>query len=726
MSAMEMTRAPAADNVKKDPEVGGGRILVVDDEETICDTLKALLDLRGYAVETSSRAESALEMLKGGGYDLLVSDIRMPEFDGLRLLKEAKGFDPHLMVIMMTGYGSLESAKLALNHGAFDYLTKPIESEQLLHSVDSALRRRKEELTHSRRIALWQEKHRQLKARISDLNALHHAAVVMASTIDLNELLETIIGLATKVIDAGVGSVMLLDHDAKELRISNAIGIDPKVVANTHLPIGESIAGYVAKQEEPLIVKDVERDPRFRRANRQRYETKSLISAPLKVKERVLGVINLNNKKGGGEFDQQDLKLLVTFANQAAVAIDNARLFDDRKRKIQQLTFLYNVACQLDSTRDIGELFSSIYRGLREIINLDFFYLLVVEQGRGGLVYSYGEDSLKENFEFMREGRISLDGVSSAPEGNADIEGIKRRVRSFFSQELPHLVPPEKILVIPVGAGERLRGLLCLGGYGSPAVSEESEHLLSIITSQAAAFYDRQEGINNVTKLATMGRMVAEISHDLRRPLTNLKGTLQILQKKNRDNPEVEEFCAVAQGEIDRMVQLTREILDFSNPNKYGLVPRDLSQLIDKALGLLEREFTERQIKLSCDYQPGRPEVLVYESEILEATLNILLNAVESVSAGGEIVVTLDKASRPDKGGDFARISVSDTGVGIPPENLDRIFERYFTTKEAGTGLGLAVVERAMTAHGGFAEVESHPGVGTTFRIHLPLERPRP
>lgn len=713
-------------NSKQISEERKGKILVVDDEEKICLSLKALLGIKGYTVETSQKGDSALEMLKRGGYDLLLSDIKMPQFDGLKLLKEAKSFDPNLMVILITGYGSLESAKAAINQGAFDYLTKPIESQELLDSVNSAIKRRKEELSQRQVLALWKEKNRQLKARISDLNALHQAAVVMASTIDLEQLLGTIIGLATKVIGARVGSIMLLDDTGKELRISNAIGIDPEVIRNTRLPLGESIAGYVAKHGEPLIVKDVEKDRRFRRTNRQRYETKSLISAPLLVKERLLGVINLNNKKRGGKFDERDLKLLVTFANQAAIAIDNAQLFDDRQRKIQQLSFLYNIACQLDSSKNIQELFGSIYRGLKEIINLDFFYLLTREKGSRELTYSYGEDSNDDNFDSLRKARISFDSESSAVEQDADIDEMKRRVYRFFTEALPLPLSREKILVIPVGAGENLRGLLCLGGYGNPSFSQESEHLLSIITSQAVSFYERQEGINNVTKLATMGKMVAEISHDLKRPLTNLKGSLQILEKRNRDKSEVKEFCSIAQAEIDRMVQLTREILDFSNPKKYGLVSKDLSQLIEKAVALLQRDFAEKKIKLERHYQPDLPEVLVYESEILETILNILLNALESVSVGGKIEIRLEKVDRADKGGSFSQISISDTGVGIPPENIDRIFERYFTTKEDGTGLGLAVVERAMTAHGGFTEVESQPGVGTAFRIYLPLERPRP
>lgn len=713
-------------NSKQISEERKGKILVVDDEEKICRSLKALLAIKGYAVETSQKGDSALEMLKRGGYDLLLSDIKIPQFDGLKLLREAKSFDPHLMVILITGYGSLESAKAAINQGAFDYLTKPIESQELLDSVNSAIKRRKEELSQRQVLALWKEKNWQLKARISDLNALHQAAVVMASTIDLEQLLGTTIGLATKVIGARVGSIMLLDDTGKELHISNAIGIDPEVVKNTRLPLGESIAGYVAKHGEPLIVKDVEEDRRFRRTNRQRYETKSLICAPLLVKERLLGVINLNNKKRGGKFDERDLKLLVTFANQAAIAIDNAQLFDDRQRKIQQLSFLYNIACQLDSSKNIQELFGSIYRGLKEIINLDFFYLLTREKESRELTYSYGEDSNDDNFDFLKKAQISFDSESSTVEQDADIDEMKRRVYGFFTEALPLPLSREKILVIPVGAGENLRGLLCLGGYGNPSFSQESEHLLSIITSQAVSFYERQEGINNVTKLATMGKMVAEISHDLKRPLTNLKGSLQILEKRNRDKSEVKEFCNIAQAEIDRMVQLTREILDFSNPKKYGLVSKDLSQLIEKAVALLQRDFAEKKIKLERHYQPDLPEVLVYESEILETILNILLNALESVSVGGKIEIRLEKVDRADKGGSFSQISISDTGVGIPPENIDRIFERYFTTKEGGTGLGLAVVERAMTAHGGFTEVESQPGVGTAFRIHLPLERPRP
>ena len=149
-----------------------------------------------------------------------------------------------------------------------------------------------------------------------------------------------------------------------------------------------------------------------------------------------------------------------------------------------------------------------------------------------------------------------------------------------------------------------------------------------------------------------------------------------------------------------------------------GLAPKNLADLVRRALKLIEGDLAKKNIRLEFSAPDDLPRVLVNENEIVELILNMVLNALESIPDGKRISIALLPV---EKGVEkCVRLTVSDEGAGIEPENLSRIFERYFTTKDSGTGLGLAIVDRIVKAHGGKIEVDSTPGVGTTFKIDFP------
>jgi signal transduction histidine kinase len=215
-----------------------------------------------------------------------------------------------------------------------------------------------------------------------------------------------------------------------------------------------------------------------------------------------------------------------------------------------------------------------------------------------------------------------------------------------------------------------------------------------------------------------MGNMMTEITHDLKKPLTNLRGGLQILRDKWRELGDKPAVLASLEQEAMRLSEMVKELLDFSNPRKYERQPKNLSDLIRRALKLVEGDLQKKKIRLELALPEGLPRVLVNENEIVEMVLNIVLNALESLPQGKRLSLTLAPMSVGEE--KFVRMTVSDEGGGIAPENLSRIFERYFTTKDSGTGLGLAIVDRIVKAHGGKIDVESTLGVGTRFTIDFP------
>ncbi len=690
-----------------------GKILVVDDEVRMCESLKTLLSAVGYEVATAHEGEKAIEKINRDDFDLVITDIRMPRFDGLDILKAAHTKDQDAPVILMTAFASLDSAVHAINQGAYDYLMKPIDFPDLKLAVKRGLEKRRSDQARSRLLAELKDKNLELKRKVAELDALYQAGKSLSSTENLDVLLNKIVSLATEVIGAKAGSIMLIQISENILTIKSSIGLDQDIVEHTKLELGKSIAGHVAQKGAPLIIEDIEKDKKFKRLSKKHYATKSLLCVPLKIKEKILGVINLSDKITGAPFSQDDLRLLTTFASQAAIAIDDAHHFEQSKKKIGELSILYEIASTLSTLESFEKILDFIFERVKEIAGVDFalWFEWSEKENQLNLTFCQGLEQEKRDLQIPLEKRQILDSDKL----NAR---IKERLKPD-SDLSPYL---DSATSFPIIAEGTLHGVLSVGSRRHLTISQDQKALISIISSQAASLYERQRSMLNATRLLTMGNMVSEITHDLKKPLTNIKGTLHLLREKWSDAEAKEEFFDTVEQEIYRLNELAKEIVNFSNPNKYELEKKDIRLTLDRALNLVKRDLDARKINLKRDYQEVRP-IFVNENEIMEVLLNIILNSVEAMSEGGELRVSLKSHREPKKKSQFVQIGIADTGCGIGEENLGRIFDRYFTTKKEGTGLGLAVVERIVKAHGGFVSVKSKPGKGTSFLVNLSAEK---
>lgn len=176
--------------------------------------------------------------------------------------------------------------------------------------------------------------------RYEELSVLYDSSETIVSVMELNEVSRRILVKARDLLDVDNASLMLLDPDTRTLRIQDAIGLERDVVASIQLNLGEEISGWVAKEGKPLLIEDIESHPLFKKVNQERYINRSLLSVPLKIKDRVIGVLNVNNKRSGGVFKSGDLKLLSALASLAAISIENAHTY--KNAITDRLTRLYN------------------------------------------------------------------------------------------------------------------------------------------------------------------------------------------------------------------------------------------------------------------------------------------------------------------------------------------------------------------------------------------------
>jgi signal transduction histidine kinase len=221
-----------------------------------------------------------------------------------------------------------------------------------------------------------------------------------------------------------------------------------------------------------------------------------------------------------------------------------------------------------------------------------------------------------------------------------------------------------------------------------------------------------------------MGEMISEIAHDLRHPITTIKGALQNLENKWYEDSFRKKSLEVVNGSVFRLNELVKELLAFSNPNRFPVKTVDINQTIQKVLELTRNDLLRHKINLVQEIGMV-PPVQINEERIKEAFLNIIVNAIDSMENGGDLKISTSVIQREDHVNkrEYVRVAFSDTGAGIDPAIKTKIFEHFFSTKESGTGLGLAVVNRVIKTHDGFIELESDKGKGATFFIHLPINK---
>ena len=216
-------------------------------------------------------------------------------------------------------------------------------------------------------------------------------------------------------------------------------------------------------------------------------------------------------------------------------------------------------------------------------------------------------------------------------------------------------------------------------------------------------------------RLASLGSLAAGVAHEIRNPLSSIKGFATYFKERYRDNPDDSQTADIMVQEVDRLNRVIGQLLDYARPMTMNRRETAIQTVIQHALRMIESQAREKGVVIQTELQADVAAVLIDPDRIKQVFLNLYLNAIGAMEGGGILSVAL--LSMTDR---RIRIEVRDTGVGIDPKDLDRIFDPYFTTKSSGTGLGLAIVQKIIEAHRGEIQVASTPGLGTTVSVILP------
>lgn len=288
------------------------KILIIDDEESIRQLCTAVLTSEDYQVTCASNGIEGLKMVGYESFDLILTDIMMPGMGGLQFIITLREIDAEIPIVVITGHGTVETAIESLRLGVQGFLMKPFTIKEFKDSVHDAFIKSR----------LMKE-----NIRLRALMPLFETAKMIMSQMDLDQLLSTIVDTAIRGTKADRGSLMLIDEKRGELRVAASSGLPPELIASSREKIGEGIAGWVAEKGSPLIISDGSGlEPNLLESMRD-GGISSALCVPLIIKEKVIGVLNLSKTRREDKFTNSDQEMLSVLCGQAAIAIENARLY---------------------------------------------------------------------------------------------------------------------------------------------------------------------------------------------------------------------------------------------------------------------------------------------------------------------------------------------------------------------------------------------------------------
>lgn len=373
------------------------KVLIVEDERGIRNLLSYELTQRGYIVNTANDGEEGIEKAKQEKYDLVISDIIMPRVNGLQALKTIKKISPDTEVIMITGYATVENALQSMRDGAYDFIQKPFNLQELFALIDKALE----------------------KSELKALVAIYESSQAIFSTLKLEELLPLMIKLLKNVVKADEVALLLSDHQNQLYLAAASFPLIDYSLKEFYVALANRLVSSGKLQKTPLVIESpIRKNPMFS-GIKQSSEVESLVACPITIRNKKLGMLWVSRKKDNANFSQSDLRNLSIFVSQISQSIANTKLYEQLEVKISELEDanqqLNTIKEQLNSTQKIvdgkdvsDEITNDIKKSLSAILN--------------------------NANNFVKENKLSNNGREYLAKVKDDITRCQEKVKSFLGK----------------------------------------------------------------------------------------------------------------------------------------------------------------------------------------------------------------------------------------------------------------------------------------------------
>lgn len=570
--------------------------------------------------------------------------------------------------------------------------------------------------------------------RARQLSTLNEITRQLTSTLEQEPLLRNILENAINILNCESGTLFLMDEQTGDLIFRVTAGPAATNLLGQRIPAGSGIAGRAVQMRAPVIENDGQRSPiHFEAPDKQTgYTSKSLLAVPMQIKDRVIGVIEVINRRDGLPFVEDDQILLTAFAGQAAVAIENARLLaltdQELAEKVEELQVMGRIVRELNASLEVDRAMRTTLEWAMRRSNAEAGMIGMIEDDQLRLIAHQGYDEVLTPETGTRM-PLLLPALKAAVE-----TGQPNQISLIGNGSKGILPTAHTQIIIPIRREAQVIGLLVLE---STSDSQGNLTFLNQLSDSAAIAIANAQLYDEVQRAnLAKSEFVSFVAHELKNPMTSIKGYSELLAAGSvgQINEMQSNFLGTIRSNVERMSALVSDLNDNAKIEAGRLrleyKPADVKDIVDDVIRSTKRQVDDKRQTIELQLSEKLPLIWADRLRVGQVLTNLVSNAHKYTPEGGNIIVGAESTSNqwdPEGAKQVVHIWVKDNGIGISFEDQAKIFQKFFRSDDSkareapGTGLGLNITKSLVEMQGGRIWFDSEFRKGTTFHFTIPV-----
>jgi signal transduction histidine kinase len=574
--------------------------------------------------------------------------------------------------------------------------------------------------------------------RAQQLASLNVITRQLTSTMEIESLSRNILDSAVDILNAEAGSLFLVDEQTDELVFKVTVGPVAKNLVGQRLPAGTGFVGQAVTTRQPVIVNNVAATTTWNPATDKQtgFVTRSILAIPMEVKDHVIGVIEVINKKDGSPFTEDDQNLLAAFSGQASVAFENARLFtltdQELSARVEELSVMQRIDRELNASLEVSRTMRiTLEWALRQSAAEAGLIGFVEEEG----VRVMADQGYKDEVEAFKQDYIRIDHL--AVREPIETGQLTQTVLEHPDPLRIFLKNGYSQMVLPIRRESKTIAIMLLESTRPDAFVADTASFITRLADHAAIAISNAQLYTEVQQAnIAKSEFVSFVAHELKNPMTSIKGYAELLAA-GAVGPISEmqsNFLGTIRANIERMKTIVEDLNDNSKIEagrlRLDFKAVDVPDVVENVIRSTKRQIDEKKQTIEVQVPQDLPKIWADRTRIEQILVNLVSNAHKYTPEGGHILVKAEKTGNdwdPQGAAEVVHLYVQDNGIGMTPEDQRKIFQKFFRSeddqarKSPGTGLGLNITKSLVEMQGGKIWFESEFRKGTSFHFTVPI-----